>query len=307
MNYYEVLGVSESASVDEIKKSYRQKSMKYHPDRNSDSNAAEKMGEINEAYEVLGDANKRRLYDMEKSLSMGGNAMNIHDIMSGLFGMGGINGINGMGGLSGMSGMGGINVEGPEVHFFSGSMNDIFEQMNRPPPVQQHIYITLEESFFGSNRKVEVERWSIINRQKIRENVKVEIYLQPGIQHHEVITIENQGNRMNERIIGNIEITVVIQEHDVFKRINHDLIYNKTISLKEALCGFSFELHHLNRKTYLLNNEKNHMIISPGYRQTVNGLGFQRGNQCGNLIIVFSVKFPESICEEKLEQLKNIL
>lgn len=291
MNYYEILGLSESASLDDIKRSYRQKSMKYHPDRNNDPNAASEMGKINEAYEILGDTAKRHQYDMEKTLSMGGfpgGAMNIHDIMSGFFGMGGFEG-------------------GPEIHVFNGSnMNDLFEQMSRPPAIQQHVYITMEDAFFGLNHSLTVERWSIINRQKIKENVKIDIYLQPGVQNHEVITVENQGNRINERIVGNIEITVVIQEHEHFQRDKYDLIYNKTITLKEALCGFSFELKHLNKKTYMLNNDKNHMIISPGHRQTINGLGFQRGNQCGNLIIVFRVEFP-NLSKEIIEQLKNIL
>ena len=75
MSYYEVLNVSKDASIDEIKKAYRQLSMKNHPDRNPDPNAVAEMGKINEAYETLGDANKRRMYDMENSLLQGGIPM----------------------------------------------------------------------------------------------------------------------------------------------------------------------------------------------------------------------------------------
>jgi molecular chaperone DnaJ len=62
-DYYEVLGISKSASQDEVKKAFRKLAMQYHPDRNKASDAESKFKEINEAYEVLGDSEKRRTYD----------------------------------------------------------------------------------------------------------------------------------------------------------------------------------------------------------------------------------------------------
>ena len=62
-DYYEVLGVSRSADAQELKKAYRKLAMEYHPDRNPSADAAEKFKEINQAYEVLTDDQKRALYD----------------------------------------------------------------------------------------------------------------------------------------------------------------------------------------------------------------------------------------------------
>lgn len=62
-DYYEVLGVPRDASLDQIKKAYRELALKHHPDRNKSSNAEEKFKEINEAYAVLGDEQKRQQYD----------------------------------------------------------------------------------------------------------------------------------------------------------------------------------------------------------------------------------------------------
>src|SRR4028118_1169454 len=73
-DYYEILGVSKSASTDEIKKAYRKVAMQFHPDRNpGDKAAEEKFKEAAEAYEILSDADKRAQYDRYGHASVGGN------------------------------------------------------------------------------------------------------------------------------------------------------------------------------------------------------------------------------------------
>ena len=83
------------------------------------------------------------------------------------------------------------------------------------------------------------------------------------------------------------------------------MVLQKTISIKEALCGFVFELKYITGKTYTINNNAGN-IIPNGYRKIIPNMGFTREEHTGNLIIVFDVKFPEKLSDEALEALKNI-
>ena len=86
-----------------------------------------------------------------------------------------------------------------------------------------------------------------------------------------------------------------------------DLIYRKTLPLKDALCGFSFEIKHLNGETMTISNKKDKTIIKPGHIMNVSGLGMVReGRGKGNLIIEFVLEFPESLSDEQLETLSKI-
>ncbi|XP_054165410.1 dnaJ homolog subfamily A member 2-like [Oppia nitens] len=108
---YDLLGVSKSASVNEIKKQYRKLAKTYHPDKNQDQNEAEKFKEISYAYEVLSDQKKREIYDRYglKGLQEGGGSdFGAEDLLSQMFGGGGGGGLfGGLGGFPGFSGMGG--------------------------------------------------------------------------------------------------------------------------------------------------------------------------------------------------------
>ena len=86
-----------------------------------------------------------------------------------------------------------------------------------------------------------------------------------------------------------------------------DLIYKKTVTLKEALCGFSLEIVHLNGKTLLLNNTKNATIVKPNYRKIVPNLGIMREGNVGNMIIEFNVVFPDTLSDVQVEKLAEIL
>ena len=143
-DYYEVLGVSKSASADEIKKAYRKLAIKYHPDKNpGDKGAEEKFKEAAEAYEVLSDENKKARYDQFGHAGMGGAAgggyggMNMEDIFSqfgDIFG-------------SGFGGFGG----------FGGGIPQQVKGSN----LRVRIKLTLEEIFNGAQKTLKVKRMKL--------------------------------------------------------------------------------------------------------------------------------------------------
>ena len=85
-----------------------------------------------------------------------------------------------------------------------------------------------------------------------------------------------------------------------------DLIYNKNVTLKEALCGFAFDMKFIDGRNFKINNG-NGNIIHANYKKIVPKLGMKRDNHIGNLIIIFSVMFPEKLEEDQINKLREIL
>jgi DnaJ family protein A protein 2 len=107
-------------------------------------------------------------------------------------------------------------------------------------------------------------------------------------------------------IKGDIKIFVKVVNETLFKRAGLDLIFEKKITLKESLCGFSFEINFINGKNYTLNNNKGN-IIPPDYRKIYPNMGLSRGDHKGKLIIHFQIEFPETLTEEQIGKLNEIL
>jgi DnaJ-class molecular chaperone len=322
-NYYEVLGVEQDAGDAEIKKAYRVLSLKYHPDRNSTEEATTKIQQINEAYEVLSDKGKRNQHDMELRFGPGmgpmGQGMNdmndINNIFNMVFGQGfpGHGGFPGQGfpGQGGFPGHGGIHMSpgGPEIRIFhsgGGGPGFQFHHMARPEPIQKVVQITIAQSFTGCTLPIDVERTVISNNTRRSENETVYINIPQGIDDNETVTLHEKGNIINDTK-GEIRITFRIQNNSEFKRKGLDLIYQSKISLKDALCGFSFELVHLNGKRLCLNNNSSPTVIKPNYKKVVPNLGMTRESNTGNMIIDFEIEFPETLTLEQIESLRNIL
>lgn len=148
-DYYEVLGVDKSASLDDIKKAYRKKAIQYHPDKNpGNKEAEEKFKEAAEAYSVLSDADKRAKYDRFGHAGVGGQAGpdfsggfgDLNDILNNLFG-GGFGG-----GFGGFSGFGRGFDEGPS------------QRVSRGRDIRVRVKMTLEEIAKGAEKDITIEK-----------------------------------------------------------------------------------------------------------------------------------------------------
>ena len=321
-SFYKVLGVDEKASKDEIKRSYRTLQMKFHPDKNNNSQDAVNMTQkLNEAYETLGDDEKREQYDATRNnpFLRGGSNVDVQmdDIINMMFGgmgipgmqMGGMNmGGMQMGGFPGMH-MGGMNMggmpPGTKIHFFQGGNPINFQQLQKPQSINKNIVIKLSQVLTGATIPLEIERWLMENGMKLFETETIYVTVPKGVDDGEMITLKDKGNIMNENCKGDIKIFVKIENDSIFRRAGLDLVLEKKITLKEALCGFSFEINYINGKSYTLNNNVGN-IIPHGFKKVIPNMGLERDQHKGNMVIEFNVQFPEKLSESVITSLKNI-
>jgi DnaJ-class molecular chaperone len=305
-NFYNILGVSENSTKDEIKKAYRSLQMKYHPDKNPGNQEAHDMTQkINEAYETLGDAQKRQEYDMMRNNPFFSNNsppgpphmdVPLNDIFNMMFGSNPF-GIPGM--PPGMP-------PGAKIHIFHGGPMNFQQAMNKPIPIMKSLQITMEQVFNGASLPLEIERWILQSGSKIIEKETIYVDIPQGIDENEMLIIRDKGNVISEACKGDIKISILVQNNTAFKRSGLDLILDKTISLKESLCGFSFDLNYINGKSYTLNNNKG-SIVPPDYKKIYPEMGLKRGDHKGNMIINFHVDFPTNLTIEQIDKLIEIL
>jgi DnaJ-class molecular chaperone len=280
MTHYDTLGVPKDASEEQIKKAYKKLAFQFHPDRNTEAGSNSKFQEVNEANEVLSDSAKRQMYDaqMNGGHMNGGNMQfhDINDILRTFFGTG-----------------------GPPPQFFHA--------MNKPPPIVKTINLTIEQAYLGGSFPLELERWNLVNNLRINEILTVYVTIPCGIDENEIMIIQGNGNTINNTMKGDIKIHMKISNDTLFKRQGLDLIYKKTITLKESLCGFEFEMKHINGKALAFKNVINPFIIKPGFRKVIPEFGMKRENNTGNLIIEFYVTFPESLTTEQINKISEIM
>jgi DnaJ-class molecular chaperone len=319
LNFYERLGVPKDASETDIKKSYRKLSLEFHPDRNPDE--IEKYKEINEAYETLGDSSRRSEYDM--SLRFGGGGMGgsggVHPFfqneMQGFPDLGNLFNMMFMHGGGSGCGFPGMDDPFTQMHEMPGirifhttrgngiNIRELFKQV--PEQLTTNVEITLEQSYNGGELEIQVERFLILNNIKSTEIEMLSIHIPQGIHENEEFLVKDKGNAINGNY-SDLCIVFSIKPHFSFIKKDMDLIFKKNISLKDALCGGSFELKHLNGKILNINNS-NRSIIKPNFKKTIPGLGMIKNNVIGNLVIEFYIDFPDELSAEQIEVLSKIL
>ncbi|MFL6540316.1 MAG: DnaJ C-terminal domain-containing protein [Chthoniobacterales bacterium] len=305
-DYYETLGVSKTASEDEIKSAFRKLARKHHPDVAKDKKSAEeKFKQINEAYEVLSDPEKRKKYDqLGADWNQPGGGFQPPP------GWGA--GQPGGGGYQRWS-PGGGNGGGVEFEFGGTGFSDFFEQFfgggrgrsafggfgqreataERGSDVEADIMVTLEEALHGSKRTVSLRRG---NSNKV-ETYQVKI--PRGVHEGQRIRLAGQGEA-GERggKSGDLFLRVRLARHPDFSVEGSDLIHELDVAPWQAVLGAEVDVPTV--------EEKRRLKIPPGtqagQRFRLRGRGLpQASGERGDLYVVVSLRVPKKITERERE------
>lgn len=315
-DYYKVLGVNKTSDKDEIKKAYRKLARQYHPDVNPEDKAAEeKFKEINEAYEVLSDPDKRGKYDQFGSqwqqYTRGGGSPDDFDWSNWSTQPGGGGTYTrtvspeefqqmfggGMGGSGGFSdffetlfgGMGHARPSGTRAAGFEDFLGGDFSQRaNRGRDSEHVIQVSLEEAFHGSTR---VLQWE--------DGRKIESKIPRGVKTGSKIRLRGQGEKGGGGgQTGDLFLRVEVSPHDIYQREGDNLKVTVAVDLYTVMLGGETEVRALDKSVKL--------SIPP---ETVNGKVFRlRGlgmpklkdpESRGDLFAKVEINLPDHLSDEE--------
>jgi curved DNA-binding protein len=307
-DYYKILGVSKSASQDEIKKAYRKLAQKYHPDKNpGDKQAEDRFKDVGEAYEVLKDPEKRKKYDR-----LGANWKQYEHA-----------GAGGPGGFD-WSQFGGQG--GRRTYYYEGDFSDIFgetgggfsdffkaffgdmgggrrsqrftdQRVRKGQDLQAEMEITLREAYQGTSRILNV------NGQKLRITTK------PGAYTGQELRIRGkgqQGRGGGER--GDIYIKIKVLPDGTYTREGNDLVTNARIDLYTAVLGGKIAVETLAGKVNVTVPPGS----QPGSRLRLKGKGmpvYGKSGIYGDLYVRLNINIPKNLSrkeKELFEQLRDL-
>lgn len=283
-DYYQILGVQKNASEDDIKKAFRKLAHQYHPDKSGGNEA--KFKEVNEAYSVLSDKQKRGQYDA--------------------FGAAG----PGMGG--GAQGQGGFNASDfgfdfsnfSQAGFDTGDLGDILSsifggrRVRRGRDIAVDIELSFQDSIFGVERKV------VINSKVVKQK-EVMIQVPPGIDDGQMIRLSGMGETLEGGVPGDLYVKVHVRRHPTLRKDGYNLVMDLTIKLSEALLGGERVISTLDGEVTM----KIPTGTNSGVILRVKGKGVpQGGDRRGDLYVRIIVKLPEKLSKEQkklVEELKK--
>jgi molecular chaperone DnaJ len=346
-DYYEILGVSRSASSEELKSAFRTLARKFHPDINKEPDAEEKFKEINEAYAVLTDADKRRAYDQF------GHA-----------------GVNGAGGVPDWSGMDFADIFGEFFGFATGSSRQRQNAPRRGADLSYTAVLTFEEAIFGLEKQIEITRDEVCGtckgkgaepgsnpvkcsncggRGEVRQvrqtflgsmvqvtacpncggrgeiisipchtckgrglERKTVIKIVPipgGVDNGTQIRLAGEGQPgINGGPIGNLYIDIKVKQHKFFKRRGNDILLDLNVNIAQAALGAEVDIPTVDGPVKL-NIPAG---TQPGKVFTVRGKGspYLRSSGRGDQLVIVNVEVPSRLTPDQrkiLEQLATTL
>jgi len=289
-DYYEILGLKKGATPAEIKKAYRKLAVKYHPDKNpGDKKAEDRFKEINEAYAVLSDPQKKSQYDQfgsagfhqrfsQEDIFRGFNAGEIFrefglgsdDVFSRIFGMGGGGGFRHGGFGGGMSRKGG--------------------------DFEMELGISFRESFSGCDKRV------AFTREGRSEEVSVKI--PAGVESGARLRLAGKGGAgIGGGPTGDLYLNIVVRSDEHYTREGDDIVSPQQVPFSTACLGGSLDVPTLDGTKRI----KVPAGIHAGTRIRLRGLGFShRQGGRGDFYVLLQVRVPESLSPRQRELLEEL-
>jgi hypothetical protein len=173
-----------------------------------------------------------------------------------------------------------------------------------PETIIKTVSLTLEQCYNGCSFPLDIDRQVPDNDIIKIERETIHAQIPKGVQSGDTIILNDCGHMNEAGMKGDIRIIINVLQHAVFKVENLDLVIEKTIPLKSALCGFDFEISHINGRVFKLANKPGN-IIKPGSIKTIPGLGLEKNGEIGALKIKFNVDFPDTLTMEQIYTLQN--
>jgi curved DNA-binding protein len=282
-DYYNVLGVNKTATPDEIKKAFRRQAKKYHPDANpNDPKAEDRFKEINEAYEVLSDPQKRQQYDM-----LGANYRNVGGAGAGAtggFGGAGMNGEDLQDLINSFMGFGGSRGRGANVR-----------STQRGQDYEQPVTISLREAYNGADR--------LMNKEGKQLRVSIPMGATTGTR----VKVAGEGSMgFGGGKAGDLYLVIEVADDPQFKRDGNDLTVEVMVDAFTAMLGGEVQVPTLARPL----NLKIPPLTQSGRKFRLSGKGMPILNttgQYGDLYAKVVITIPEKLSDEQrhlVEQLR---
>lgn len=304
-DYYSILGVGRGASDDEIKKAYRQLARKYHPDVNKSRDAEEKFKEVTEAYEVIGDPDKRKRYDQ-----FGSNWKQGEDFrpppgwQSTTYSTGGEEGAFGGGDFSdffeAFFGQAGGGARGRRGHMFREEGADH----------EADIELSLEDVYHGVRREISLRTTDVDDHGRVHHGTKqFSVTIPPGTTNGARIRLAGQGGAgRHGGAAGDLFLRVHLRPHPLFSAKGHDLEADLRISPWEAALGAKVNVPLLDGKRAAMNLPAG---TQSGTHLKLRGKGLPRGagRESGDLVIRVMIVVPKHLTlreKELIEELGRI-
>ena len=340
-DYYDVLGVGKTADASEIKKAHRKLARKYHPDANKDDpKAVDRFQEVQEAYDVLSDPDKKKRYDQfghaaTGAGAAGGGAGGFDPFEAFRRGQGGQarrgGGGGGFGGFGGMGGgaPGGFRVEDldPEdlEDLKNGQFGDVFEQLfgnagpfgrrgprQRPAPGEyadpsggrgsRPSDLNVEYPVSVDFRDAAFGSTVPIKLSRGGSVESIDVKIPAGVKDGQRVRIKGRGNKSTTGAVGDLILIVSVREHPYFRRDGLDVLLDVPISMYEATLGGKVDVPTLEGRVELTIPAGS----SGGQKLRIKGQGMRRGEERGDQYVVLKVVVPKGLDEEDRAALERM-